>query len=150
MMSMVTPPVALAAYAAASIAGSRLIETSTSAFKFALVGFTLPFMFVFRPQLLMLTPTGELAPASEIMLATCLAAAGILALAIAISGYLRSELAVMPRSAFLLAAMLILYPGGSNLLSTLTLWHLLGLGLLAGLWWWHRRGGARESVERPS
>ena len=48
MMSMVTPPVALAAYTASSIAGSRIMETALAAFRFALVGFTLPYMFVFR------------------------------------------------------------------------------------------------------
>ncbi|MCB1036331.1 MAG: TRAP transporter fused permease subunit, partial [Acidobacteria bacterium] len=54
MMSMVTPPVALAAYTAASIAGSNIWKTSVAAFSFALVGFTLPFMFVYRPELLLL------------------------------------------------------------------------------------------------
>ena len=42
MMSMVTPPVALAAYAASSIAGTRIMPTGVAAFRFALVGFTLP------------------------------------------------------------------------------------------------------------
>ena len=42
MMSMVTPPVALAAYAAASIAGTSIMPTAFAAFRFAIVGFTLP------------------------------------------------------------------------------------------------------------
>ena len=50
MMSMVTPPVALAAYAAASIANCDIMRTALAAFRFALVGFTLPFMFVFRTR----------------------------------------------------------------------------------------------------
>jgi TRAP transporter 4TM/12TM fusion protein len=149
MMSMVTPPVALAAYAAASIAGSRLIETSTSAFRFALVGFTLPFMFVFRPELLMLTSAGTLAPTGRILLATFLAAAGILALAITISGYLRSELTATDRGAFLVAAGLMLYPGGRAMILGVTPWQLLGLLLLAGLWWWHRRPRSDGSIESP-
>jgi len=59
MMSMVTPPVALAAYAASSIAGSSFLKTSWSAFRFALVGFVLPYIFVLRPALLMLSPDGS-------------------------------------------------------------------------------------------
>jgi hypothetical protein len=58
MMAMVTPPVALAAYAAASIAGADIMKTGIAAFRFALVGFTLPFIFVFRPELLLLAPDG--------------------------------------------------------------------------------------------
>lgn len=51
MMSMVTPPVALAAYASASIAEAPIMKTAWAAFRFSLVGFTLPFMFVYRPEL---------------------------------------------------------------------------------------------------
>lgn len=59
MMSMVTPPVALAAYASASIAGSRIMPTAFAAFRFSLVGFTLPFMFVYRPELLLMSDKPE-------------------------------------------------------------------------------------------
>ena len=54
MMSMVTPPVALAAYASASIAQAPVMRTAFAAFRFALVGFTLPFMFIYNPSLLLL------------------------------------------------------------------------------------------------
>lgn len=60
MMSMVTPPVALAAFASASIAGANIMRTGFSAFMFSLVGFTLPFMFVYRPELLLLSDKPEL------------------------------------------------------------------------------------------
>ena len=58
MMSMVTPPVALAAYTAAAIADSGIMQTAFAAFRFALVGFALPYMFVLRPELLWLSPDG--------------------------------------------------------------------------------------------
>ena len=58
MMSMVTPPVALAAYAASAIAGSGIMATGFAAFKFALVGFALPYAFVLRPALLWLNESG--------------------------------------------------------------------------------------------
>ncbi|WP_166830383.1 TRAP transporter permease [Thalassoroseus pseudoceratinae] len=59
MMSMVTPPVALAAYASATIAKAEIMPTSFAAFKFSLVGFTLPFMFVYRPELLLMSNKPE-------------------------------------------------------------------------------------------
>ena len=60
MMSMVTPPVALAAYASASIAEAPIMATSWAAFRFSLVGFLLPFIFVYRPELLLLSNKPEL------------------------------------------------------------------------------------------
>jgi len=60
MMSMVTPPVALAAFASASLAQANVMRTAFSAFLFSLVGFTLPFMFVYRPELLLLSNKPEI------------------------------------------------------------------------------------------
>ncbi|MCA9267736.1 MAG: TRAP transporter large permease subunit, partial [Planctomycetales bacterium] len=59
MMSMVTPPVALAAYASASIADAPIMATSFAAFRFSLVGFLLPFIFIYRPELLLLSNKPE-------------------------------------------------------------------------------------------
>ena len=61
MMSMVTPPVALAAYASASIAEAPIMQTAFAAFRFSLVGFTLPFMFVYRPELTLQSDKPEVA-----------------------------------------------------------------------------------------
>ena len=58
MMAMVTPPVALAAYTAAAIAGTGIMQTGVAAFRFALVGFALPYAFVLKPELLLLSPDG--------------------------------------------------------------------------------------------
>ena len=144
MMSMVTPPVALAAYAASSIAGSKLLETSVSAFKFALVGFTLPYMFVFRPQLLMLDPDGGPAALGEVVVSAVLAAAGIAALALAIVGFARRRLTSAERVGFLLTAAFLLYPAGTPVVVTATGIQLLGLVLLAGLWLYQARRGPAE------
>jgi TRAP transporter 4TM/12TM fusion protein len=110
MMSMVTPPVALAAYAASSIAGSNIIPTSLAAFRFALVGFTLPFMFVFRPQLLMLTGAGEPAGTGAILYATAVAACGVTAFAAGIAGHLFGPLTPWFRALMFAAAALLLFP----------------------------------------
>ena len=58
MMSMVTPPVALAAYASSSLAQAPVMPTALAAFRFSLAGFTLPFMFVYRPALLLMDEDG--------------------------------------------------------------------------------------------
>jgi len=127
LMSMVTPPVALAAYAASSIAGSDFWRTSLAAFRFALVGFALPYMFVFRPELLMLAAGGGAASPLAIAGAVILAVAGILPLAAAISGYLRRPLTPVWRFAMLVSAALLLLPSGGEL--RLTVWHLAGAAI---------------------
>ena len=52
MMSTVTPPVALAAFAAAPIAGADPIRTGFEAARIALAGFLIPFVFVYHPAVL--------------------------------------------------------------------------------------------------
>lgn len=138
MMSMVTPPVALAGYTAASIAGSRIMPTSFTAFRFALVGFTLPYMFVFRPELLMLSPSGETAQAGGVLAATGLAVLGLLPLAAGISGYLFAPLSLLPRLLLVAAAMLLLLPA-LPVLDLIGLLLFVGVGLVN----WRGRAGRR-------
>jgi TRAP transporter 4TM/12TM fusion protein len=52
VLSAITPPVAIAGYAAAPIAGSKPVETAVTAIRLALIGFVIPFVFVFNPSLL--------------------------------------------------------------------------------------------------
>jgi TRAP-type uncharacterized transport system fused permease subunit len=110
MMSMVTPPVALAAYTAGSMAGASIMKTGFAAFRLALVGFTLPYMFVFRPQLLMLNADGETAAPGSIALATAVAVLGIVPFAAGIAGFLFAPLSVSHRAILFLSAGLLLFP----------------------------------------
>ncbi|MEM9293517.1 MAG: TRAP transporter fused permease subunit [Acidobacteriota bacterium] len=130
MMSMVTPPVALAAYTAASIAGSGILRTAFAAFRFALVGFTLPYMFVLRPELLMLDESGETAGWLAVLLATAVAVAGIIPFAAAISGYFRGPLGWGLRATLFAASGLLLIPGPSAALVGLEVPLLAPLGLV--------------------
>jgi TRAP transporter 4TM/12TM fusion protein len=111
MMSMVTPPVALAAYTAASIAGTGALGASWSAFRYALVGFTLPYMFVFRPELLLVSPEDAPLAVGRVLSALVAAVLGITALAAALAGQLRHTLGPLARAAAGVAAALLLYPG---------------------------------------
>ncbi|HSR54177.1 MAG TPA: TRAP transporter fused permease subunit [Acidobacteriota bacterium] len=117
MMAMVTPPVALAAYTAASIAQSPIMKTSVAAFRIALVGFSLPYIFVARPQLLMLSPDGSAAPWSAVIPAFVAALLGIVPLAAGIAGYFFARLSGLQRALMILAAVLTLFPGGRAFLS---------------------------------
>jgi TRAP transporter 4TM/12TM fusion protein len=110
MMSMVTPPVALAAYAAASIAQAPVLGASLAAFRFALVGFTLPYMFVYRPELLLLGPHAN---ATSVAAAVLAAGAGIVAFAAGIAGYLSTATSRPERAALFAAAALLLVPAGT-------------------------------------
>jgi TRAP-type uncharacterized transport system fused permease subunit len=132
LMSMVTPPVALAAYTASSIAGSSFLRSSVAAFRFALVGFALPFLFVLRPELLMLDASGGAAGPARVAVALGLAVLGTAALAAAIAGHFSRALRPSERVVFLLAALLILLPAGPPLSAGFFALNGAGLALLAG------------------
>ena len=129
MMSMVTPPVALAAYTAASIANSKIMRTGFAAFRFALVGFTLPYMFVLRPELLLLNSDGGTADAFRVLTSVALAMVGIVPLAATISGYLFGTLGIGSRVLFALASGLLLWPS-PGVIGTIGWSHLGGLVVL--------------------
>ena len=131
MMSMVTPPVALAAYAASSIADTPIIPTAFAAFRFAMVGFTLPFMFVYRPELLMLTASGEPASWTSMLVPVGVATLGVTCFAAGIAGQLRNPLRLALRMAVFLAAALLLAPGPTATLAGISvpLFDLTGIVL---------------------
>jgi TRAP transporter 4TM/12TM fusion protein len=135
MMSMVTPPVALAAYAASSIAGTRIMPTALAAFRFALVGFTLPYMFIYRPELLMLTASGDPAGWLEMLLPVAIATLGVTCFAAGIAGQLRQPLGLGLRLAVFGAAALLLAPGPSLDLAGLGVpfFDVAGVALFAGV-----------------
>ena len=54
VLSAITPPVAVAAFAAAPIAGSKPIETGVVAVRLAIAGFLIPFIFVYHPSIVLL------------------------------------------------------------------------------------------------
>lgn len=109
MMSMVTPPVALAAYAAAAIAGSGIMATGFAAFRFALVGFALPYAFVLRPALLWLSNDGSTPALWTVVGNFSLTLVGTVILAAAIAGYTFSRLALWARGLLFIAAIVLFF-----------------------------------------
>jgi TRAP transporter 4TM/12TM fusion protein len=134
MMAMVTPPVALAAYATASIANAPVMPASLAAFRFALAGFTLPFMFVYRPALLLMGPDGGPPAAVAVVTAVAAAVAGIVALAAGLAGFLAGPLAWPGRAACFVAAALALVPDRLGIAGTgFSISDLAGLVILAAV-----------------
>ncbi len=109
MMSMVTPPVALAAYTASAIAGSGVMQTGLAAFRFALIGFALPYCFVLNPELLLLSPDGGALVLSAVFAAVACTLLGIVPLAGAVTGQLRGHLHPLFRVLLLVASGLLLF-----------------------------------------
>ncbi|WP_119420591.1 TRAP transporter permease [Desertibaculum subflavum] len=105
-LSAVTPPVALAVYAAASIGGANLWGAGVQAMKFAAAGFIVPFFFVYNPALLF---SGSW---YEILSAVATGMVGVVALAAGLEGYFLRNAAWFERLLFLAAAFLLIDPDG--------------------------------------
>jgi TRAP transporter 4TM/12TM fusion protein len=118
VLADITPPVALAAYAAAGMAGSDPFKTGNQAFRLGLAKALVPFVFVFSPSLLIVAK-GFTWPDFIVTFFGCLA--GITLLAAALSKFMFTEMRGFERALCLLAALLLIAPG---------LWPtLVGMGL---------------------
>ena len=104
-LSNVTPPVALAAYAAAGIAGGTPVRTAVTALSLAATGFVVPFMFVYGPPLLL---DGSF---MAIIGSFATAAIGVAALAGALIGFVRAPLRLWERGLLAAAAVCLLASG---------------------------------------
>ncbi len=127
VLSDLTPPDAITAFAAANLAGSEMMSTGIEAFKLGIAGFLVPFAFVFQPALLL---QGTL---PEIIKGTGLTALGVVCLAASLIGYVWCPLNWIQRILFIGAAVLLVFP-------TIGL-ELIGVGLAVGLfiWAWLKR-----------
>ena len=120
IISNVTPPVALAAYAAAGVARCNPTKTGVFAFKLSLSGFILPFMFVYNPVLLM--QGGAL----EILQSLITALLGIYSLSAALEKFVfKWNINQAERLVLLASAMLLIIPG--------TITDLIGFAVLLGI-----------------
>ena len=109
MMSMVTPPVALAAYAGAAIAKADVMKSAFAAFRFALVGFALPFAFVLSPELILLTPGNEPASILTVVSSVGLTLIAILGLAAGIAGFAFTRLGAMTRAVLICVSLVVFF-----------------------------------------
>ena len=102
----VTPPVALAAYAGAGIAGGNSFQTGVTALKLALAGFIIPYVFALNPTILFIDATGV-----TVVIAALTASIGVIGLAAAVQGHLIIHALVHERLLALVAALSLLFPG---------------------------------------
>jgi TRAP transporter 4TM/12TM fusion protein len=105
LLCMVTPPVAMAAYAAAGIARTDPMRTGYIAWWFSLSGYILPYIWVYNPSLILMGSTWEIIQAS------ITATVGVVILGAGISGYFRKEASWWERMVLMVAAVLLIKPG---------------------------------------
>lgn len=114
----ITPPVALASFAGAGIAGGDPMKTGWQSVKLALAGFIVPFMFVYNPNMMMIDVTGADVMAKTfafpewhvILSVTITSIIGVLALSSAVEGYLKTHLAVWQRIIIAIGAFCLIVP----------------------------------------
>ncbi|MBI4183684.1 MAG: TRAP transporter fused permease subunit [Proteobacteria bacterium] len=138
--SAITPPVAVASYTAAAIAGSDPWKTSVIAFRLGLSVFIIPYMFVYGPPLLSEGSLGVIA------WSTFTAAFGVFALSVASAGWLKVDLKVHERLLAFVASLPMIYSGWRT--------DVLGMGLfavlLAMIYLRARRGAPAKAAVSPS
>ena len=83
MFANLTPPVALAAFAAAGLSGGDPMKTGLQSVKLSIAGFIVPFMFVYSPQLMLINTTW-----TEGIWVTLSACLGVFLIAVTTEGYL--------------------------------------------------------------
>ncbi len=104
-LSTITPPVALAVFAAKGISGGNLWDTGWAAVKLGATGYIVPFMCVFGPALMLIGPWHEVA------LAAASATVGVICLASGLHGYLIRHNTWWETILLLAAAMVLISPG---------------------------------------
>ncbi len=124
VLSMVTPPVALASYAAAGIAGASTMSTSLDAFRLSAVSFVIPIAFVLDPRVL-----GQ-GSALWVLLAFASLTVATAGWAIALAGWWRRPLRLLERAVLAaLAIALIVSPTGTGA------WAAAAIAFALGILW---------------
>lgn len=105
-MSNLTPPVCLASFTAAGIAGSHPMRTAWTGLKITLAGFLIPFMFVYNPIMVW-----EGATFFTVIRVFITGVIGVYGLAVAVQNYMHNYLNLFERVAFFCGALLMMDPG---------------------------------------
>lgn len=134
MLSSITPPVALAAYAAAGLAQANPFRIALVACQFGVAAFIVPYFFAYNPALLAVDTTAGL-----VIVAALTTVVGGVCLAIAIQGWCLYKLNILERLAFAVVVWL--------LLDTSLTTDLLGMALLAAMAAYHVLMRSRQSIQ---
>ena len=104
ILSAITPPVAMAVYAANALAGASVWDSSIKAVKLGVTGFIIPFLFVYEPAILL---QGD---PLYVALVVAQAVFGVIVLAAALHGYLLAPLKTWQKGLLLVATVGLIYP----------------------------------------
>ncbi|MGH6861123.1 MAG: TRAP transporter permease, partial [Phyllobacterium sp.] len=107
VLADITPPVALAAYAAAGMAGADPFKTGNTAFRLSLGKVLVPFVFVFSPSLLLVTSNFSW---SDFFIAFIGCVVGITCLGAALSGFMLVRMRIWEQITLVVAAVLLVVP----------------------------------------
>ncbi|HKU85467.1 MAG TPA: TRAP transporter permease [Casimicrobiaceae bacterium] len=105
ILSAITPPVALAVFAAAGLAKTDLWQSGWEAVRVAAPAYIVPFMFVYEPSLL------TIGDPVTVVTSALSASIGVMCLAAGLMGWLRRECAWWERTLLVAAALLLIKPG---------------------------------------
>lgn len=122
VVAQITPPVCLASFTAAGIANASAWKTGWKAFFFAITAFIAPFMFVYRPSILLIGTVAEIA------VSCVMTACATFFLAAGVAGYMGKTLNIVERILFFAAAVMFILPGN--------MYDLIGIvmGVVLVLW----------------
>jgi TRAP transporter 4TM/12TM fusion protein len=135
LLSAITPPVALAAYAGAAIAGANVMKTGWNACKLGFITFIVPYIFVYNTALL------GMGSVPFVVWSFITAVLGTVAVAMGLEGYLLTYISKWRRPFYLVAGILCLIPE--------TITDTVGLILVSFLLWLHYRKW-QEEKRNPS
>jgi TRAP transporter 4TM/12TM fusion protein len=139
ILSAITPPVALAVYAAAGLAKANLWESGWAAVRVGAAGFIVPFMFIYEPALLMINGWDQWHIS---LLGFMSASIGCISLAAGLHGYLFAPARLWERAVLVVAALLLIAP---ELISS-----LVGLALLATIAAKHKLSNRTTPATSPA
>lgn len=103
-ISAVTPPVAVAAYAAAAIAEDNPVKIGFLGFKYAIAGFIIPYVMIYDQSILLQ------GAAHSILIAVVSCSIGVLALSSTVSGWLLTSLSIWEKVLLFAGGVLLIYP----------------------------------------
>jgi TRAP transporter 4TM/12TM fusion protein len=129
ILADLTPPVCVAAYAAAGIAGSNPFRTGLTAFRLGTAKATVPFVFAYAPSMLIMVDGFTW---GDFIFVTATCALGVLVLGIGLTGYAFTHMGGASQIGLVLAALMMISPNGPlTLIGVLVAAPILGVNWMA-------------------
>ena len=148
MLSMITPPVCMASYAAATIGKTDPIKTGWEAMRLCAIAYIVPFLFVFSPSLLLIGHW------YEVVLSIITAIIGAILLGVGLVGYFCRPIGIIKRGLFIVAATGLLIPVVHSGKFAVMTWAVNGIGLLLAIALtsveWLARSAKANPILRPA